>query len=92
MGTRNGTSPACQTQSCSGVSSTPRTTSSAALTTPAPEATTPRGNAASSSPTTQQTPPVQWALVTGRSHPPQASHRARPQGRVPLLGLTLTRS
>jgi hypothetical protein len=59
---------------------------------PAPGAMTPRGNAASSSPTTQQTPPAQWALVTGRSRPPQASHRARLQGRAPLLGLTLTRS
>jgi hypothetical protein len=58
MGMRNGTSPACRTQSCSSVSLTPRTTGSVAPTTPAPEATTPRGNAASSSPTTQQTPPV----------------------------------
>jgi hypothetical protein len=65
---------------------------SAAPTIPAPGATTPRRNAASSSPTTQQTPPVQWAPATGRSRPPQESLRAWLQGRAPLLGPTSTRS
>jgi hypothetical protein len=92
MGTRNGTSPACRTQSCSGVFLTLRTTGSVAPTTPAPGATTPRGNAASSSPTTQRTPPAQWALETGRSRPPQASLHAWLQGQAPLLGPTSTRS
>jgi hypothetical protein len=58
-GTRSWTFPACRTRSCSGVSLTLRTTGSAAPTTPAPGVTTPRGDAASSSPTTQQTPPAQ---------------------------------
>jgi hypothetical protein len=52
----------------------------------------PRGNAASSSPTTQQTPPAQRAPVTGRSRPPQGSLRAWLQDRAPLLGPTSTRS
>jgi hypothetical protein len=92
MGTRDGTSPAFRTQSCSGVFLTPRTTGSAVPTIPAPGVTTPRTNAASSSPTTQQTPPVQWAPATGRSRPPRGSLRAWLQGRAPLLGPTSTRS
>jgi hypothetical protein len=91
-GTRSGTSPACRTQSCSGVSSTLRTTGSVAPTTPAPGATIQRGSAASSSPTTQQTPPAQRAQATGRSHLPRGSLRVWPQGQAPLLGPTPTRS
>jgi hypothetical protein len=92
MGTQNGTSPAFWTQSCSGVFLTLRITGSVAPTTPAPGAMTPRGNAASSSPTTQKTPPAQWALVTGRSRPLQGSLRAWLQGRAPLLEPTSMRS
>jgi hypothetical protein len=91
-GTRSETSPACRTRSCSGASLTLRTTGSAAPTTPAPGATTLRGNAASSSPTTQQTPPTQRAQATGRSRLPQGSLRAWPQGQAPLLRPTPTRS
>jgi hypothetical protein len=78
-GTRSGTSPAYRTQSCSGVSSMLRTTGSAAPTTPAPGATTPRGSATPSSPTTQPTPLARWAPETGRSPLPQGSPRAWPR-------------
>jgi hypothetical protein len=87
-GTRSGTSPACRTQSCSGVSLTLRTTGSAAPMTPAPGATTPRGSAVSSSPTTQRTSPALWALETGRSRLPQGSLRDRPRGQALPLGPT----
>jgi hypothetical protein len=50
--------------------STLRTTGSAAPTTPAPGATTPRGSATPSSPMTQPMPPALWALETGRSRLP----------------------
>jgi hypothetical protein len=73
-GTRSGTSPACRTQSCSGVFSTLRTTRSAAPTTPAPGATTPRGSATLSSPTTQPMSPARWAPETGRSRLPRDRH------------------
>jgi hypothetical protein len=85
MGMRNGTSPACRTQSCSGDSSTPRTTGSVAPTTPAPGATTPRGSAASSSPTTQQMPPARWAPATGKLRPLQGPLRVCLQGQAPQL-------
>jgi hypothetical protein len=75
-GTQNGTSPACRTQSCSGVSLTPRTTGSAVPTTPATGATTPRGSATPSSPTTQPMPLARWAPETGRSRLPQGSPHA----------------
>jgi hypothetical protein len=91
-GTRSGTSPTCQAQSCSGVSSTLRTTGSAAPMTPAPGVTIPRGSVASSSPTTQRTPPAPWALGMGRSRLPQGSLCARPRGQAPLLEPTPTRS
>jgi hypothetical protein len=55
-------------------------------------ATTPRGSAVSSSPTTQRTPPALWALETGRSRLPQGSLRARPRDQAPLLGPTPTYS
>jgi hypothetical protein len=89
---RSGTSPACRTQSCSGVSLTLRTTSSAATMTPAPGVTTPRGSAASSSPTTQRTPPVLWALEMGRSRLPRGSLRAKPRDQALPLGPTPTHS
>jgi hypothetical protein len=91
-GTRSGTSSACRTWLCSGVSSTLRTTGSAALMTPAPGATTLCGNVASSSPTTQRTPPALWALETGRSRLPQGSLRAWPRGQALPLGPMPTRS
>jgi hypothetical protein len=66
----------CRTQSCSGVSLTLRTTSSATPTTPAPGAMTPRGSATPSSPTSQPMPLARWAPETGRSHLPQGSPHA----------------
>jgi hypothetical protein len=91
-GMRGGTSPACRTQSCSGDSLTLRTTGSAAPMTPAPEVTISRGSAASSSPTTQQTPPALWALETGKSRLPQGSLRAKPRDQALPLEPTPTRS
>jgi hypothetical protein len=91
-GTRSGTSPACQTQSCSGVSSTLQNTGSAAPTTPAPGATTPCGSAVSSSPTTQPTQPARWAPATGKSRLPQGSLHVWPRGQALLPGPTPTRS
>jgi hypothetical protein len=85
MGMQNETSPACRTQSCSDDSSTPRTTGSVAPTTPAPGATTPRGSAALSSPTTQQIPPERQAPAKGKLRPLQGPLRAWQRDQAPLL-------
>jgi hypothetical protein len=82
---------------CSGSSSTPRTTGSATPTTPALGATTPRGSAASSSPTTRQIPPTCQAPATERFLLLWGLDCAWPRGQAPLHphprgGPTSTRS
>jgi hypothetical protein len=63
----------------------PQTTGSATPTTPARGATIPHGNAVSSSPTTQQTPPAQRAPATGSFLLPWGLGRAGLRGQAPQL-------